>query len=79
MTVGLVIHVVHCAGTQMIAQGTDGLSGGNFLVLEGIIKGDNFLSYPRSAYELSPDLEGWFKGMFRNIELEVMLPKDWFQ
>jgi hypothetical protein len=32
---GFSLHAVHVAGTRMIAQGTDGLSGG--LMLEGII------------------------------------------
>ena len=43
MTVGLILRVVHVAGTQMIAQGTDGLSRGN--LLEGVMKGEDFLSF----------------------------------
>jgi hypothetical protein len=44
-----------------------GLSRGN--LLEGVMKGDNFLSFVPlhlSALERSSDLEGWFKGMFRH-------------
>jgi hypothetical protein len=80
MTAGLIIHVVHCAGTRMISQGTNGLSRGN--LLEGVMKGDDFLSFVPLhllALERSPDLEGWFKGMFRHNELEVLAPGDWFQ
>jgi hypothetical protein len=43
MTAGLVLHVIHCAGTRMIAQGMDGLSWGD--LLKGVMKGDDFLSF----------------------------------
>jgi hypothetical protein len=38
-----VLHAVHLAGTQMIAQGTDGLSRGTFL--EGVLAGNNMLLF----------------------------------
>ncbi len=37
------LHVVHVAGTRMIAQGTDGLSRGIFL--EGVVRGEDMLSF----------------------------------
>ncbi len=40
---GFVLHVVHVAGTQMIAQGTDGLSRGSFL--ERVLAGKDMLSF----------------------------------
>jgi hypothetical protein len=40
---GFVLHVVHVAGAQMIAQGTDGLSRGSFL--EGVLAGKDMLSF----------------------------------
>jgi hypothetical protein len=39
----LTLHVVHIAGTRMIAQGTDGLSRGIFL--EGVVWGEDMLSF----------------------------------
>ena len=58
MTAGLVLHAIHCAGTRMVAQGTDGLSRGD--LLEGVMKGDDFLSFVplhQSALARSPGLE----------------------
>jgi hypothetical protein len=40
---GFVLHVVHVAGSRMIAQGTDGLSRGSFL--EGVVAGSSMLSF----------------------------------
>ena len=40
---GFILHVVHVAGTRMIAQGTDGLSRGSFL--EGVVAGSIMLSF----------------------------------
>jgi hypothetical protein len=40
MTAGMTLHIIHVAGTRMIAQGTDGLSGGD--LLEGVMKGKDF-------------------------------------
>jgi hypothetical protein len=37
------LHVVHVAGTRMIAQGTVGLSQGIFL--EGVMRGEDMLSF----------------------------------
>ena len=39
----LTLHVVHVAGTRMIAQGTYGLSRGIFL--EGVVRGEDMLSF----------------------------------
>jgi hypothetical protein len=80
MTAGILLHIVHVAGTRMIAQGTDGLSRGD--LLEGVMKGEDFLSFVPlhlSALERSPELEGWFRGMFPHGELETLAPEDWFQ
>ncbi len=40
---GFLLHMVHVAGTLMIAQGTDGLSRG--IYLEGVMAGDSMLSF----------------------------------
>jgi hypothetical protein len=79
MTSGMVLHIIHVAGTIMIAQGTDGLLRGN--LLEGVMKGEDFLGFiplHLSALQRSPELEDWFKGMFPKGELEILAPEDWF-
>jgi hypothetical protein len=40
---GFILHLVHVAGTQMIAQGTDGFSRGSFL--EGVLAGRDMLAF----------------------------------
>ena len=54
------IHVIHVAGTRMIAQGSDGLSRGN--LSEGVMRGLNmkdFVPINKSAFERSPKLKDW--------------------
>ena len=56
------IHFVHVAGTQMIAQGSDGLSIGN--ISEGVMKGipmDDFIPLNKSALERSISLKTWLE------------------
>jgi len=40
---GVVLHVIHIAGTQMISQGTNGLSRGS--LTDGVMQGCNILSF----------------------------------
>jgi len=57
MDVGLSIHMVHIAGTRMIAQGTDGLSRG--MMCEGVLAGKDMLHYidiAKSASQRHPPL-----------------------
>jgi hypothetical protein len=80
ITAGMTLHIIHIAGTRMIAQGTDGLSRGDFL--EGVMKGEEFFSFVPlhlSALERSPELEGWLRGLFPHGELETLAPEDWFK
>lgn len=80
MACGLVLHVIHCAGTRMQAQGSDGLSRGN--LTEGVMSGKGFLDYipiHKSAFERSKDLERCFRGLFPGRKVEVLEPKDWFE
>ena len=54
------IHVVHVAGTRMIAQGSDGLSRGN--LSEGVMRGvqmKDFVPINKDAFERSPKLKEW--------------------
>jgi hypothetical protein len=43
MQEGMILHLVHVAGTRMIAQGTDGLSRG--MLLKGVLSGRDMLEY----------------------------------
>jgi hypothetical protein len=76
MTTRHVSHVVHCTGTRMITQGTNGLSRENFH--ESVMKKDD-VPLHWLALERSPQLKGRFKGMFRYDKLEELSPEDWFQ
>lgn len=72
------LHVVHVAGTQMIEQGTDGLSHG--LLLEGVLSGKDMLSYiniARSAIERHPPLLDFVKSWTDHSVL-CLSPSDWY-
>jgi hypothetical protein len=81
MNFGLVLHLIHVAGTRMKDQGTDGLSRGD--LLEGVMKGNEFLGYipiHRSACTRSPSLAAELEEMFGGGELlEFLSPNDWFE
>ena len=82
MTYAFTLHLVHVAGTRMIAQGTDGLSQGSFL--EGVVRGEHMLSFidlAQNALERQPALllflQSWIEltvGKFK-----VLSTKEWFQ
>ena len=58
MTCGFTLHLVHVAGTRMIAQGTNGLSRGS--LLEGVVREEDMLSFidlAQGAFERSPNLQ----------------------
>jgi hypothetical protein len=76
------LHVVHVAGTRMIAQGTDGLSWGIFL--EGVMRGEDMLSFvdlSQTAIERHPGVLDFVKSWVSPIlgEGKVLEPKEWFQ
>ena len=57
------IHVIHVAGTRMIAQGSDGLSRGN--LAEGVMRGESmkdFVPINQDAFMRSPKLKEWING-----------------
>eukprot|EP00957_Ditylum_brightwellii_P004969 378351-Ditylum_brightwellii.AAC.1 len=76
---GCRIHLVHCAGTHMIAQGTDGLSQGS--MVEGIINGDIIFSFIPThllATAVHPPLKDWiFTWVPR--ETEIICLSGWFE
>jgi hypothetical protein len=81
MDFGLVLHLIHVAGTRMKDQGTDGLSRGD--LLEGVMKGNEFLGYVpihHSACTRSPVLTTWLEEVFGGGNpLEFLSPSDWFE
>jgi hypothetical protein len=79
MECGLTLHVVHVAGTRMIAQGTDGLSRG--LLLEGVLSGQDMLSYvdiaktaPEQCHPVMDYVRSW-----AGLELVELAPAGWFE
>jgi hypothetical protein len=62
MRTGIKLHLLHVAGTRMIAQGTDGLSRGD--LQEGVMTGQmmaEFIPLHLSALDRSPRLKNWIK------------------
>ena len=76
---GLKLHVMHVSGKRMIAQGTDGLSRGNFL--EGVLAGQSMKSFVPlhlSAIERSRTLVKWLKSWIPSDKVTVLKSEDWF-
>ncbi len=74
------VHLVHVAGTRMIAQGADGLSRGNFT--EGCMRGKSIFDYipiGKTASERSATLVDWIKDCTGEKDLEVLDPEGWFE
>jgi len=79
MEIGLTIHLVHVAGTRMIAQGTDGLSRG--VLLEGVMAGKDMLSFvdlSKSALERHPPLLDYLRWVTECDNLQALTPEQWF-
>ena len=75
---GLRLHVIHVSGRRMIAQGTGGLSRGNFM--EGVMAGARMLeSVPLhlNAIERSDTLRGWLKTWIPRHS-EILTVEQWF-
>jgi hypothetical protein len=73
-------HLVHVAGTRMIAQGTDGLSRG--CLSEGIMKGDSMLSFVPlhlSPLARQPGLLPWIQEWTGQSTLQPLTPTDWYR
>ncbi|GFH55601.1 hypothetical protein CTEN210_12077 [Chaetoceros tenuissimus] len=60
------VHFIHCVGTRMISQGTDGLSHGN--LLSGVMAG----------LERYSNLKTWIQS-FVDDSTEFLSPEDWFR
>ena len=76
-----VLHMVHVAGTRMIAQGTDGLSRGSFL--EGVVAGSSMLSFidlALPAIRRSPGIADFVRSWVEPVcgKLKVLGTDEWF-
>lgn len=79
MAAGFTLHLVHVAGTRMIAQGTDGLSRG--VLLEGVLAGKDMLSFvdlAKTALERSPQLLEYVRSWTERPKLKALSPEEWF-
>lgn len=75
----LVIHLIHVAGTRMIAQGTDGGSRGS--LLEGVMTGKpmlDFVELAKSAIERYPPLLRWIRTWAGVRAISPLTPEQWF-
>ncbi|EJK74326.1 hypothetical protein THAOC_04001, partial [Thalassiosira oceanica] len=80
MRYGVTIHLVHVAGTRMIAQGTDGCSRG--FLMEGVLRGENMLTFVdlgKSAMERHPPLLNWIRGWTQQQNLNPLTPEEWYR
>ena len=79
MQVRCKLNLIHVSGKRMIAQGSDGLSRGDFS--EGVMKGDDmkkFIPLHLSAIDRSNQLKGWVESWTGNSKLEWLSPEGWF-
>ena len=79
MDTGLVLHMVHVAGTRMIAQGTDGLSRG--MMCEGVMAGKDMLDYidiAKSASHRHPALVDFMRTWTELPQLHPLREEEWY-
>jgi hypothetical protein len=78
----LKLHVIHCAGTRMQAEGTDRASRGDLLT--GAMNGTSVLNYVPlhlAALELEAGLKPWLDKIWDKEQgpLSYLSPKDWYK
>lgn len=76
----IILHLIHVAGTRMIAQGTDGCSRG--VLMEGVMAGHSMLSFidlDKSAIDRSKDLLGWIRSWCGVRDIDPLTPSQWFE
>jgi hypothetical protein len=79
MMSSVLLHVIHVAGTRMIAQGTDGLSRG--VLTEGIFATSPMavhIPLHLSAFEQSESLLTWCRSWVPDPHITPLTPEDWF-
>lgn len=79
MTGQIQLQVIHVAGSRMIAQGTDGLSWGDYAC--GVMRGLPLLLYVPlhlDAFTRSPLLLSWVQSWAPLPDLQPLSPEGWF-
>jgi len=76
---GAKIHVIHCAGTKMIAQGTDGLSWGDLTegVMEGIAMSAFVPIHMGAVLVVKDPLLDWLRS-WAGAEAKCLEAMEWF-
>jgi hypothetical protein len=75
----LFIHVIHVAGTRMQAEGTDGLSRGDFSM--GVMAGQDILTFVPlhlDALQQEPTLRDWVLSWYPASSLLWLSPTNWY-
>jgi hypothetical protein len=75
---GMKLHVIHVAGTRMIAQGSDGISRGD--LTEGVMTGDSMFDYiplHLGAIQRSQKVLEWIHS-WTHGEGDLLSPEDWY-
>jgi len=73
------LHMIHVAGSRMIAQGTDGLSRGHYA--SGVMSGLSMLEFVPLhllATSAHPDLLLWIRSWFPTADMLPLPPEGWF-
>jgi hypothetical protein len=73
------LHIIHVAGTRMMAQGTDGLSRGQ--LTEGVLAGtpmSSFIPLHLSACDRSPAVLPWVRTWCPTSSIEPLSPAEWY-
>jgi hypothetical protein len=78
---GLILHMIHVAGTRMMAEGADGSSRGDHTT--GVMSGKSVLKYVPlhvSAPEAEPTLVDWLQSCWdtKRGALQHLTPEGWF-
>jgi hypothetical protein len=78
----LILHVIHVAGTRMVAEGADGGSRG--VLNQGVMAGQSILDFVplhlTACLERPDKLEPWIRSWWDDErgELQTLSPKGWF-
>ena len=78
-----ILHLIHIAGTQMIACGIDGLSRG--ITIEGVMTGDQLLEHVPlhlGCMQRNKEIEPWIRSAWPTKEcssLKHCTPEDWYR
>jgi len=77
---GLILHITHIAGTQMMQQGTDGLSRGD--VSGGVMADQDmhlFIPLHFTTLDRAPSLLPWLQSWLPIDSIHPLTPEEWFE